>query len=222
MDKLVYSVNPTLGEVTTALKMLRGYVEFRYKPLPECRVQLTPSKAAALAFTLYPKKRSEWGIVKGYLGEDSFFKTHDGNFCIRLRNMKRKVIGNILDLITGEVVEYSYFADKSNRQEDGTRKIGFDDGEYLFRAFRLDVRNDGFGIDLASVHINMGRALGKQRLFPNASPNIRDTAGEAINERTKQDKPAPAESEIFEGNPRHSCRCFCIDCLGKKGGMPTT
>lgn len=162
--------NPELYDVLAAFFALRGYVEFRYTKLPECKKALTPSAAKAREFTAMPENEADWNIVKGMVTAESLKMTKDGNFCLVLRNMNRRVKGDKVDDQTGEVLEESYFADKSNAQEDGTRKIGFVEGEYQYRSIRLDVRNDGYGIDLASVLINMG---GKKRLFPNARPNMR-------------------------------------------------
>lgn len=169
--------NPTLYDVLATFFALRGYVEFRYVPLPECKVPMTPSKAHARRFTKMPDNGFEWNSVKGMLTPYSLQQTKDGNFTIVLRNMFRKVKGDLIDAETGEVKEVSYFADKSNAQEDGSTKIGFDPGEYQYRRFRLDVRNDGYGIDFASILVNMG---GKRRLFPNARPNIRPQDMQAI------------------------------------------
>lgn len=162
--------NPTLYDVLAAFFALRGYVEFRYTKLPECKKKLTPSAALAQKFTIMPEEKADWNIVKGMVTDTSLRMTKDGNFTLTLRNMMRKVKGDEVNAETGEVIEESYFADKSNAQEDGTHKIGFVAGEYEYRTVRLDLRNDGYGIDLASILVNIG---GKKRLFPNAHPNVK-------------------------------------------------
>jgi hypothetical protein len=162
--------NPELYDVLAAFFALRGYVEFRYTKLPELKKALTPSAAKAREFTKMPENEADWNLVKGHVTAESLKMTKDGNFTLTLRNILRKVKGDKVDEQTGEILEESYFADKSNAQEDGTRKIGFVEGEYQYRSIRLDVRNDGYGIDLASILVNIG---GKKRLFPNARPNVR-------------------------------------------------
>lgn len=236
--------NPTQEEIVEAFKNLRGYIEFRYRALPECKTSMTPSKAAARRFTRITKPPAEWNVVKGFLGEDSLFKTKDGNYCLRLRNMTRRVVGDIraVDLFgdrTGDILQVSYFSDKSNKQEDGTRKKGFDDGEYQFRAYRLDAREDGHGIDLSSVMINAGRE-GKKRLFPNAPRNVkadelRDRLLDEIEKKLVAIRDGMIDAKdalqmslrkrtqdagaLFFGNPLHEGTCYCMDCLGKAGGV---
>lgn len=158
------SENPALYELVAAFSMLRGYVEFRYRKLPECRKKLTPSAAAAQNSTVMPENPADWDKVSGFLTETALGLTKDGNFTLTLRNQKRKNAGDIVDEVNGEVIAESYYSDKSNAQEDGTTKIGFDKGEYLYRSYRLDVRGDGYGVDLSTVQINIG---GKRRMFPN-------------------------------------------------------
>jgi len=169
--------NPSLYDVLATFFALRGYVEFRYVKLPECATKITPSKAKAQEFTKMPEDKADWTLVKGMLTDESLKMTKDGNFTLLLRNMNRKIKGDKVDEETGEILEESYFADKSNMQEDGTRKIGFVAGEYGFRQYRLDVRNDGYGFEFSTMLINMG---GKKRLFPNAHPNIRPEVYAAI------------------------------------------
>lgn len=186
IEKLIsYSDNPSLYEVTAAMELLcpmKVWISFRYTPLPECKKKLTPSKAAAMASTIMPKNPWDWRKVSGFLNDGAFWYTKhpsygpDGLNIVRpmltLRNQKRKNAGDVVDTVTGEIVEPSYFSDKSNAQEDGTTKEGFDKGEYLYRSYRLDVRNDGYGLDLSTVEIaQIGKT--KQRLFPNARPNMR-------------------------------------------------
>ncbi len=184
IEKLIsYEENPTLYEVLAAFTLLRGYVEFRYRKLPECKKKLTPSAAAAQASTKMPEDKKDWNLCKGFLGDDSVFASKDMNFLLRFRNNQRKVIGDVVDEKTGEIIEESYFSDKSNAQEDGSRKIGFVDGEYEFRSYRMDVRNDGFGIDLSTVQISMGRR-GKVRLFPNVKPSIQAEEKQRIESET--------------------------------------
>ena len=159
-----YDANPNLYETLATFVMARGWISFKYKPLPECKKKVTASVVAARKSTVMPEDRAEWDVVSGFLTDDAIRMTKDGDFIVTLRNMKRKNAGDVVSPETGEVIEESYFSDKSNRQEDGSLKIGFDKGEYLYRSYRLDVRQDDCGVNLASVMVNIG---GKKRLFPN-------------------------------------------------------
>lgn len=165
-DAITTTENPALYEIVAAFSILRGYVEFRYKRLPECHKKMTPSARAAQDSTIMPANPDEWDKVQGFLTDGALRITKSGEFTLTLRNQKRKNAGDVLDPETGEVIEESYFSDKSNAQEDGTTKIGFDKNEYLYRSYRLDVRGDNYGIDLSTVKINIG---GKKRLFPNVA-----------------------------------------------------
>lgn len=152
--------NPALYDVLATLCMLRGYIEFDYKPLPECRVKKTPSKIAAdnSTVSIAPPER-----VKGFI-DAAPSMTKAGEFVLTIRNINRRNAGMEIDKTTGEIIGESYFADKSNAQSDGTHKQGFETGEYLYRSYRLDVRGDGRGIQL---HTMQGNMKGKVRIFPN-------------------------------------------------------
>ena len=157
-----YSEKPELYDVVATFMLIRGYIEFDYKPLPECQKKVNknaPSRVAADNSTVViapPEK------VRGFLDAEPR-KTKDGNWIITLRNMNRRCKGMEVDAETGEILGESYFVDKSNAQTDGTRKIGYVGGEYFPRSYRLDVRGDGKGIQLATLKANLG---GKKRLFP--------------------------------------------------------
>lgn len=165
-DKICYSQAPETYEVLATFCMIRGYVEFDYKRLPECKAKVNenaPSRIAAAnsTITLEPLEK-----VRGFL-DDAPKMTKDGNFIITLRNMNRRDAGVEVDGATGEILGESYFIDKSNAQTDGSRKIGFVEGEYLYRSYRLDVRGDGKGLQLATAKANIN---GKKALFPNVQP----------------------------------------------------
>jgi hypothetical protein len=125
---------------------------------------MTPSKAAAQAST---KIIGSPDVVSGFLTTESLRMTKDGNFTLTLRNNKRRCIGDVVNPETGEIIAESYFADKANKQEDGSSKVGFEDGEFMYRSYRLDVRADGKGLDVTSLVANLG---GKQLLFPERGP----------------------------------------------------
>lgn len=161
-DKICPETHPTTFDVLATFCMLRGgYVEFDYKPLPECKKKKTASVIHAQESTEYIAPLEK---VRGYLDEAKMTKA--GEFTIILRNMNRRVKDVAVDTLTGEIYP-SYFIDKSNKQADGTRKIGFDDGEYEFRQFRLDVRGDGKGVQLHTVKANLG---GMKQIFPHVEP----------------------------------------------------
>ncbi len=167
-DKLCYSAAPETYEVLATFCMIRGYIEFDYKRLPECKAKVNenaPSRVAAAnsTVTIAPMEK-----VRGFL-DDAPKMTKDGNFIITLRNMNRRDKGINLDEDTGEVFGESYFVDKSNAQTDGSRKIGFVEGEYLYRSYRLDVRGDGKGVQLGTVKANIN---GKKALFPNVAEQL--------------------------------------------------
>jgi hypothetical protein len=169
--RAVLSIVPDTYEVLEAFCLYRGYVEFDYKPLPECQAKVNknaPSRIAAAQSTtmIAPPER-----VKGYIEEDSPKMTKEGNFILNIRNINRRNQEIQIDAETGEIIGFSYYADKSNKQRDGSRKIGYDDGEYMPRSFRLDVRGDFKGIQLETVRVVGKRedgTMGKVRLFPNA------------------------------------------------------
>jgi hypothetical protein len=153
----------TTYDVLAALIANSGkYIEFKYKPLPECKVKMTPSRAAALESTIKPISAMPED-VGGFFCVEGIRITKAGDFIVTLRNMKRKNIGDVIDPETGILLE-SYYSDKSNKQEDGSHKEGFDTGEFLFRSYRLDVRDDGCGINLGSMKVNNGK-YGKQPVF---------------------------------------------------------
>jgi hypothetical protein len=90
--------------------------------------------------------------------------TKAGNFIVTLRNINRRK-----RMPTGD----GYYRDKRNKTGRTTSKTGFVKGEYLYRSFRLDVRNDGYGIDLVTLRAANGKK-GKVMLFPNVEtvPNV--------------------------------------------------
>ena len=115
------------------------YTEFRYDPLPECRTPMTPSKAAAQADTL---QVGPLDLARGWPGgaEGGGVRlTKQGDWIVTVLTMNRRK-----RLPQGE----GYFAEKNQ-------------GKYLWRSYRLE------GIKLSTVLINMGRRLGKVRMFPN-------------------------------------------------------
>jgi hypothetical protein len=155
---------PELYDILATLCMFRGYVEFDYKPLPECQKKVNknaPSRVAADNSTVMiaPPER-----VKAFI-DDAPRMTKDGNFILTVRNINRRNAGDEVNMDTGEIIGESYFSDKMNAQADGSSKIGFAKGEYLYRSYRLDVRGDGKGIQLQTVMGNFGKD-GKKRLFP--------------------------------------------------------
>jgi hypothetical protein len=158
--------NPSLYEVLATFCMTRGYIEFDYARLPECKAKVNPNapsrvKADNSTVSIAPPEK-----VKAFI-DDAPRMTKDGNFILTVRNINRRDAGFEVDKDTGEIIGESYFADKSNAQRDGTTKEGFVKGEYLYRSYRLDVRCDGKGIALNTVQVNSG---GKKRLFPNVEP----------------------------------------------------
>ena len=161
---------PTVYEVLATLCMFRGYIEFEYKPLPECKVKKTASKIAADNSTVAIAPPS---MVRGFI-DAAPGMTKAGEFTLTIRNMNRRNAGAEIDKNTGEILGESYFADKANAQTDGTSKTGFDSGEYLYRSYRLDVRGDGKGIQL---HTMQGNMKGKVRLFPNVVHPVMEPNG---------------------------------------------
>jgi len=162
-NKICPEAAPETYDVVAAFCFLRGYIEFDYKPLPECQAKVNkncPSQVAARqsTVTIAPPER-----VKGFI-DAAPRMTKAGEFILTIRNVNRRNTGIEVDENTGEIIGESYFADKANAQTDGTSKTGFAEGEYLYRSYRLDVRGDDKGIQLHTVMVNLG---GKKRLFPN-------------------------------------------------------
>jgi hypothetical protein len=164
--------NPNPSEVEVLQTLCEGasgkFLRFRYKPLPECRKKVTASVAAAKADTLivgnpeimagYVQKRKLGGKVG-----DAFSVTKAGNLILNLRSTTRRK-----KLATGT----GYYADKSNKQEDGSRKTGYVKDEFMPRSVRLD-RQPFHGIDLSTVEVSQGgRKKGLVRLFPNVQPMV--------------------------------------------------
>lgn len=161
---------PETYDVVAAFCFLRGYVEFEYKPLPECQKKASKTSPSAIAarqstLTIAPPE-----MVKGFI-TDAPKITKAGEFVLTLRNINRRNAGAQVDENTGEIIGESYFADKANAQTDGTSKEGFTEGEYLYRSYRLEVRPDGKGVQLHTVKVNFG---GKVRYFPHVpAPEVR-------------------------------------------------
>jgi len=154
---------PELYDVLATFCMIRGYLEFDYSRLPECKAKVNenaPSRVAARESTEHIEPLEK---VRGFLDECPK-QNKGGDWYITFRSINRRNKGMQVDEDTGEILGESYFVDKSNAQPDGGKKIGFIKGEYLFRSYRLDVRGDGKGIQLHTVQANLN---GKTRLFPN-------------------------------------------------------
>ena len=170
MTRICESASPTEFEVLQTLCENSGrFIRLRYVPLPECKAKKNPncpSAKAAKADTL--QVGDDPFLFAGYIltqrrgGALTLTKT--GNLTLTLRTTTRQK-----KLATGT----GYYADKSNKQEDGSHKTGFVKGEFQYRAFRLDRRPD-CGLDLSTVEVSQcdRRNRGLVRLFPNVAPML--------------------------------------------------
>lgn len=159
---ICYDDNPALYEVLAVLLSNVGkYVEFRYRRLPELQKPKTPSRILAEQDTECPENREELTLVRGFIDTQSggLRMTKDGNFILTMRNICRKK-----KLPTG----VGYYRDKRNKKNARLSKIGFDQKEYLYRSYRLDRRDDGKGMDLATMVVAAAKR-GKVRVFPNVA-----------------------------------------------------
>ena len=164
------SASPTEYDVLKTLCENSGlYVEFLYYPLPECQAKKnknTPSAKAAKADTLQvgdnPFRFAGYLLTMRRGGAFAFTKADKITLTMRSTTRRKKLEPGV-----------GYYADKSNKQEDGSHKTGFSKGEHEFRAFRLDRRPD-CGLDLSSVRITQGGKNGVRglQLFPNVAPML--------------------------------------------------
>jgi len=162
---------PTGFDVFRTLAENSGrFIKFRYYPLPECKAKRnpnTPSAKAARRDTL--NVGDDPFAFGGYLltqrrgGALSITKDENLTMTLRTTTRQKKLASGM-----------GYYADKSNKQEDGSHKTGFKKGEFLYRAFRLDRRPD-CGLDLSTVEVSQcdRRTRGLVRLFPNVAPLVR-------------------------------------------------